>query len=91
MNRKNPEHVIRIGNVSASVFARKIEKEGEPARVIRSVNLQKRYMDGASAKFSSSFGLTELPQAIEVLKRALQYVADAESVVAQVSSEPDDF
>ncbi|EMI22175.1 hypothetical protein RMSM_00892 [Rhodopirellula maiorica SM1] len=91
MSRQNPEHVIRIGSVSASVFARKIEREGESDRIVRSVNLQKRYMDGNTAKFSSSFGLTELPQAIEVLKRAMQYVADAEAVVVQVSSEADQF
>lgn len=91
MNRQNPEHVIRIGTVSASVFARKIEKEGETTRIIRSVNVQKRYLDGSTAKFSSSFGLSELPQAIEVMKRAMQYVADAESVVSQVSTETDEF
>jgi hypothetical protein len=81
MNRQKPEHVIRIGHVSASIFARKIERDGEPDRILRSVNLQKRYMDGKEAKFSSSFGLNELPQAIEVLRRALTVVADAEAIV----------
>jgi hypothetical protein len=87
MDRQKPEHVIRIGNVSASVFARKIKKEGETDRIIHSVNLQKRYVVGNTVKFSSSFGLNEMPQAIEVMKRAMQYVADAESVVTQVSTE----
>ena len=46
MNRQKPEQVFRIGAVSGSIFARKIEKAGEPDRIVRSVNLQKRYRDG---------------------------------------------
>lgn len=81
MNRQKPESVIRIGHVSASIFARKLEREGEPDRIVRSVNLQKRYKEGEQAKFSSSFGLSELPQAIEVLRLALERVADAEAMI----------
>ena len=83
MNRQNPETVIRIGYVSASIFARKIERKDQPDRIVRSVNLQKRYMDGEEAKFSSSFGLNELPQAIKVLELALNKVAELEAVTAQ--------
>lgn len=82
MNRNKPEKVFRIGYVSASVFARKIEKDGEPSRIIRSVNLQKRYMDDGEAKFSSSFGLSELPQAIEAMRMAFDHVASYEANVA---------
>ncbi len=83
MNRQKPESVIRIGHVSASIFARKLEREGEPDRIVRSVNLQKRYMDGSEAKFSSSFGLNELPQAIEVLRLALDSRCRTEAIVTQ--------
>lgn len=83
MNRQKPESVIRIGHVSASIFARKIERKDEPDRIVRSVNLQKRYLDGDEAKFSSSFGLNELPQAITALQLALDRVADKEAVVSQ--------
>jgi hypothetical protein len=76
---QSPEKVFRIGFVSASVFARKIERKGEPDRVVRSVNLQKRYIDDGETKFSSSFGLSELPQAIEVLRLTLKYVAHQEA------------
>lgn len=82
MNRSNPEKVFRIGFVSASVFARKIQREGEPDRVVRSVNLQKRYLDNGETKYSSSFSLAELPQAISALKIALAHVAYHEIEVA---------
>ena len=83
MNRTKPESVIRIGYVSASIFARKIERKDEPDLIVRSVNLQKRYMDGDEAKFSSSFGLNELPQAIKVMQLALDQVAEKEAVVSR--------
>jgi hypothetical protein len=78
----HPEKVFRIGFVSASVFSRSFQKDGEPERVIRSVNLQKRYLDNGEAKFSSSFGLGELPQAIEALRLAMAHVASEEADVA---------
>ena len=83
MNRQKPESVIRIGYVSASIFARKIERKDDPDRIVRSVNLQKRYLDGDEAKFSSSFGLNELPQAINVMQLALDQVAKKEAIVSQ--------
>ena len=88
MNRSKPEKVYRIGYVSASVFARKIEKDGEPDRIVRSVNLQKRYLDNGEVKFSSSFGLGELPQAIEALRLAFGHLAVQEANVATQQSEP---
>jgi hypothetical protein len=82
MNGNQPEKVFRIGNVSASIFARKIQKEGQPDRLVRSVNLQKRYLDNNETKFSSSFGLSELPQAMEAMRLSLAYVAAAEADVS---------
>jgi hypothetical protein len=84
MNRSHPEKVFRIGYVSASVFARKIEKDGEPDRIVRSVNLQKRYLDNGETKFSSSFGLGELPQAIEAMRLAFDHLAEQEADVASL-------
>ena len=81
--KRNPEKVFRIGNVSASVFARKIEREGEPDLIIRSVNLQKRYVENDETKFSSSFGLAELPQAIAALRLAFNHVANEEAEVSR--------
>lgn len=85
MNTQKPETVIRIGNVSASIFTRNIGRQDEIPRLIRSVNLQKRYVENGESKFSSSFGLNELPQAITALKLALQRVAEQEAVVAEES------
>ncbi len=82
MNRSKPEKVFRIGFVTASIFARKIKKEGEPDRIVRSVNLQKRYIDNGETKFSSSFGLGELPQAIAALQLAFDHLAEQEANVA---------
>ena len=59
---RRPEKVFRIGYVSASVFAREVQGENSN-RVLRSVRLQKRYMDGNEAKYTDSFSLPELPQA----------------------------
>ena len=42
---QTPERVFRIGMVTASVFARKFERSGEPERTVRSVSVQKRYID----------------------------------------------
>ena len=57
-----------------------IQTEGGK-RKIRNVNLQRRYRDGDAWKSSSSLGLGDLPQAIEVLRRAMDYVAGQEAEV----------
>ena len=73
-----PEKVFRIGSVSASVFLNEVE---QGKRHIRNVNLQKRYRDGDEWKSSTSFSLSELPQALTALDLALKYVADKEAEV----------
>ena len=42
---RRPEVVFRIGYVSASVFVHDVETD-DGKRAMRSVNVQKRYMDG---------------------------------------------
>ena len=80
MSSRKPERVFRIGFVSASVFAHEIDAE-DSKRTLRSVNLQKRYLDGEEVKYTSSFNLAELPQAIRVLQLAAEYVESRESQV----------
>ncbi|MCA9078643.1 MAG: hypothetical protein KDA93_26695 [Planctomycetaceae bacterium] len=75
-----PEQVYRIGFVSASVFARDVETDGGK-RTLRSVNVQKRYKDGDDTKYTSSFGLGELPQAIRCLQLAQAYIEGHEAEV----------
>jgi hypothetical protein len=80
MASKRPEKVFRIGFVSASVFAHDVEND-DGKRTMRSVSLQKRYMDGEEAKFTSSFNLSELPQALRVLQLAQDYVEGREAEI----------
>ena len=80
MSSRKPERVVRIGFVSASVFAHEIDTD-DGKRTLRSVNLQKRYLDGEEVKYTSSFNLAELPQAIRVLQLAADYVESRESQV----------
>lgn len=78
---KRPEMTFRMGFVSASVFARDVEIEGEH-RTFRSVSLQKSYMDGEERKWTSSFNLAELPVAIRCLQLAQHYVEQREAQLA---------
>ena len=80
MSQRKPEKVFRIGFVSASVFAREVDTD-DGKRTLRSVNVQKRYMDGDEAKYTSSFSLAELPQAIRVLQLAQQHVEASEAEI----------
>jgi hypothetical protein len=70
---RRPEKVFRIGYVSASVFTREVSSDGDN-RTLRSVKLQKRYMDGDDVKYTHSFSLAELPQAQRVLQLATSWV-----------------
>jgi len=80
MANKRPEKIFRVGFVSASVFAHDVEND-EGKRTMRSVSVQKRYLDGDEPKYTASFNLAELPQAIRALQLAQHYV---ESVEAEV-------
>lgn len=86
---QTPERVYRIGMVTASVFARKFERNGEPERIVRSVSVQKRYVDNGDTKFSTSFGLSELPQAIECMRLAMQHLVRMEAeIIGSDDGEP---
>ncbi len=66
---KAPETTFRLGNVSASVFVNEANGDGGK-RKFRSVNVQRSYRDGDDTKYTSSFGLSDLPTAIRVLQLA---------------------
>lgn len=80
MSQKRPEKVFRVGFVSASVFAHDVDIDGSK-RTMRSVSVQKRYLDGEEVKYASSFNLAELPQAIRVMDLAQRYVEGREAEV----------
>ena len=77
-DKRKPEAVFRIGFVSASVFAHEVDSDNGK-RTLRSVNLQKRYKDGDEIKYTTSFNLAELPQAMRVLQLAQQHVESREA------------
>jgi hypothetical protein len=76
--KKKPDRIFRIGDVSCSIF---LQNTGED-RTFRTVNLQKSYIDREGVRqYSSSLSLAEMPTAIEVLRMALNYVAGEEAFV----------
>lgn len=77
----HPEALFRVGYVSASIFTRVVEIEGE-RRIFRSVALQKSFLDGDVRKWNSSFGLAELPQAIRCLQLAQIFIEAREARVS---------
>lgn len=79
-NQRKPEKVFRVGFVSASVFAHEVDVENGK-RTMRSVSVQKRYLDGEEAKYTSSFGIAELPQALRVMQLAQAYVESCEAEI----------
>lgn len=79
---KKPVKVFRIGFVSASVFVNEVEAD-HGNREFHSVNVQRSYRDGDDTKFTSSFGLAELPQAVRVLQLAQGYVERAEAETSE--------
>ncbi len=79
-SKKSPEKVFRIGHVSASIFLNDAASDSG-SRSFRSVNVQRSYRDGDETKFTSSFSLADLPQAIRVLQLAQQHVEQAEAEV----------
>ena len=80
MATRKPEKVYRIGYVSASVFTRQVDTD-DGLRTLRSVNSQKRYVDDGETKYTSSFSLAELPQAIRCLQMATSYVEQQEATI----------
>lgn len=78
MSPRKPEKVFRIGFVTASVFAHEVEND-DGRRTLRSVSIQKRYIDGEETKYASSFSLAELPQALRVLQLAAVYIESREA------------
>ena len=75
---KAPETTFRLGNVSASVFVNEANSDGDK-RKFRSVNVQRSYRDGDDTKYTSSFGLSDLPSAIRVLQLAQAHVEGKEA------------
>ncbi len=78
--KKKPERIFRIGDVSASIFVQHASEE----RTFRTVSLQKSYLADGERQYTGSLSLAELPAAIEVLRMALHYIADEHKEAAVV-------
>ena len=77
MSTRQPDKVIRIGFVSASIFSNDVDHEGG-TRKFHSVVIQKRYLEEGKPKYTSSFSLSELPLALRVLTLAQTWVEERE-------------
>ncbi|QEG21023.1 hypothetical protein [Mariniblastus fucicola] len=82
MKSNQPERVFRLGSISASVFVNSVPDSDVPEREFRCVSLQKRYSVDGESRFSSTFNLSDIPIAIEVLRIAFNHVASMELDVA---------
>ena len=60
--KKKPERVYRVGNVSCSIFV----QEGSEDRVFRTVNLRRSYLVGDKREYSASLTLADLPAAKKI-------------------------
>ena len=78
---KSPEATYRIGNCSASIFVNESNGDGHK-RKFRSVSVQRSYKDGDERKFTTSFGLNDLPSVIRVLQLAQTHVETKEALVS---------
>jgi hypothetical protein len=74
------DKIFQIGFVAASVY---VEKHMSPLgeRLLRSVVVQRSFIDEGEIRYSSTLGLAELPQAIRVLQLAQNYVEACEAEI----------
>ena len=77
-----PEVTFRVGRLTASVFINQTKSngDGDRPRRFRSASVQRSYKDGDKTKFTSSFGLGEIRNAIRVLELAAEHMESKESV-----------
>ncbi len=80
MAQRKPEKVFRIGFVSASIFAHEVGSQ-ERNRTFYSASIQKRYVENDESKYTSSFGLAELPQALRLLPLVQEWIEQREAEV----------
>ena len=76
MTNKPPVHQVRLGRIIGKMW----ENQSDDKKWYN-VTLGRLYKDGDEWKSSSSFGLGDMPQAIEVLRLAMDYVAGQEAEV----------
>jgi len=81
MAKTKPMKVFRIGSISGSIFEHVVDGDGGK-RTVRSVSLQRSYKDSDEWKYSSSFGVADIPVALRVLELAQRHIEAAEAEIA---------
>lgn len=76
MNQK-PEHKVKVGAVTASIWKREVKKNGNTFTV-RQVSLDRTYKDKNDEwQSTNSYDTNDIPKAILALSRAYQGILDA--------------
>ena len=73
MNPRRPVHAIYLGSSCVSIFANEIDSP-QGKRTLHSAVLQRRYREGNEVKYTTSFGVSELPGALRALALAQQWI-----------------
>ena len=81
MAKQKPSKIFRIGSVSGSIFENVIDGDGGK-KTVRSLSLQRSFKDGDEWRYSTSFGIADIPVAIRVLELAQQHIEAAEAEIA---------
>ena len=69
-----PEKKIKVGAVTASVFANEIDGKNGKA-VVKSVSLQRTYKDkNGEFQHTTSFGPNDIPKAVLALSKAYEHL-----------------
>jgi len=71
--KQTPEHKIRVGNVTATVW-KNIHKKDNKEFETFSITVLKNYKDGEEWKTSNSFQLNDLPKLEVVSRKAFEYI-----------------
>jgi hypothetical protein len=74
-----PVQTFRLRGLSVSVFANAAETDDGRALTFHKVSLQRVYRDGNEFKTTSSLGRDDLPVARLLLRRAWEFILDAEA------------
>lgn len=69
-----PEQKFKVGCVSATIWSKEIEKDGEQ-KEIKNVSFERSYKDKAGQwKTTNSLNINDLPKAMVVLGKAYEYL-----------------
>jgi len=71
--KNKPEHKVKVGCVSATVWKNTIKKNGNEIEV-RSITIEKNYKDGENWKTTSSFNTNDLQKVIMCATEAFSLI-----------------